>query len=475
MESDRRHSLLKQGSLYSVAAIAPLLVAAAITPLVTRTLGPTEYGVLAVCLSVLQVAQVPLALGLPAALNRHVILERSGAAGASGQIVIVTGIVALVTVPLAAACYVLLMSQGFAPIASPIALAVASGGLLAVFNCIQSLLLGCRNAERFVLQALALGLAPPVMGIGLTSLGQGTASSYLTGLVAAQGVCVATFLFLVLQRYRPRISWPEFRRGVRVGLPTVPHQLSSMAVPAFLIVSAGWLDGDSSASGELQLALLVGSAPLIFIGALNNSWATRAYAASSEQRASFLGESAITVALVALVLSWFTVLLAPVGISWLAPATMDSTRMTLAACLAASAAPLVVLYFANVHQVFASGKTRGLALTTPLSATVALAFAISCVQLWPQRSLEVLALSLIAFQATQVLFSTLLRKRSGMPHIPLSRAAGLTALAMTGSLIFAVVNPGPWVRLTALVVTASVAGATGLRLRWSTNKHLPRT
>lgn len=386
---------MRQGSLYSIAVLAPLLVAAGVTPIVTRTLGAAEYGVLAIALAVMQVMQIPLALGLPGALNRHVVLEPSAAPGAAGQVVLVAAFLTLALTPLALTAATGLSVAGLGHLTPEIPVALAAAGLLALFNCLQSLHLGSANAVRFVTHALVLGLLPPIVGLLRTRGGEHTARDYLQGLVAAQLVAVATILFLTIRAYPPRFSWPDFRKGLSVGAPTVPHQLSSMALPPLLVAFAGWVEGSPSASGELQLALLVGSAPLVFLGALNNSWATRAYAVPHQSRSGFLSESSRVMAVVALALSWGAAIAAPWAIDWLAADDMDQNRMALAASIAASAAPLVVLYFANVHQVFAAGRTRGLAVTTPVSAAIAVGFAVTCLRLWPGAGIQALAASLI--------------------------------------------------------------------------------
>ena len=79
----------------------------------------------------------------------------------------------------------------------------------------------------------------------------------------------------------------DTRRALRMGLPTVPHQVAIFLASGILVLVAGWLFGSAEA-GRLQLAVLIGSAPGVLTSSLNNAWAPIVYRTPEHDRAEVL-------------------------------------------------------------------------------------------------------------------------------------------------------------------------------------------
>jgi O-antigen/teichoic acid export membrane protein len=95
--SSASRQLMGRGSLYTLATAAPLLSGIVLLPITTRILSVEQYGVVALCLVVIQFGAILASLGLTVSITRHAILEKSGIAGARGLVLaslVAAGVVA---------------------------------------------------------------------------------------------------------------------------------------------------------------------------------------------------------------------------------------------------------------------------------------------------------------------------------------------------------------------------------------------
>src|SRR5690606_32630501 len=130
------------------------------------------------------------------------------------------------------------------------------------------------------------------------------------GLAAGYLVAAAAAVVVALRHAAPALSWRSTWRAMRVGLPAVPH---SLAVPALLTVMMAAvirLDGVAEA-GQLQVAVMLGSAVVTVLNAVNNAWAPMVMQTSADERGDVLARSSVMVAAVALVLVSGYVVVAP--------------------------------------------------------------------------------------------------------------------------------------------------------------------
>lgn len=456
-------ALLGQGSAYALAGAAPMLSGLLLTPLVTRSLGPLEYGLVALGVSVYQVAAVLLALGLPAAVTRHSILERSGPTGAAG--VVVAGSAAAVVLGSAAMLTSRWWGAWVAPAGatSVLGTAVASATALAVVTLCLAHLRGVSRVRSFVGVALALAWVPPAVGLLLLHGTAGGGLTYLGGLAGAQAVVAAAALVHVVRLHRPAPSSTVWRRSLAVGLPTVPHQLATVAATTLLVVVAARLVG-TPAAGRLQLAVLIGAVPSILVGAFNNAWAPLVYRTPAPERPAVIARTSTLVAAVAGVLAVGVALAAPLALAVVGPPEMRGTDAVRAVAVVAAAAPLMVLYLANIHLVFASGRTGWLMLSTPASLALAYGATWTVHSLVPGAGLASIALALPSFQAAQIGMATWMGRRTSGQRLRLGPAFAVSGVAVVACLAVAIAAPGAGWRVAvaaALVLTVGGAAAVG--------------
>ena len=361
--------MLGRGLLYTVGTAAPVLSNAVITPFVTRLIGPEEYGVVATALVVIQVGMIVAGLGLGAAITRHGILEESGVEGARSWCTAVRRLAARGGRGL----------RGGAPLGRLVGIDddtalllsfMAAAGFSAVVN-VQAYLRVQDRPLPFVMLSLGAALGGPALGLALLLAGDGTSAEYLAGLAVGYVAHRARRAGADLAPKPARAG--DTRRALRIGLPTIPHQVALYLAGGALVLVAGHLYGTAEA-GRLQLAVLIGSAPGVLTASLNNAWARSSTAPTPAPRggprAHQPGHRYARRAGGRFRRLHRADPAAHRGPEHLRPDPAHARRG-----IVAIGTVLSVLYLANVHLVFASGRSAGLALVTPTALLVGVAAA----------------------------------------------------------------------------------------------------
>lgn len=367
--SEASRQVLGRGSLYTLAATAPILANVAVTPFVTRLLGTTEYGVVAISIVMISVGMMLAGLGLVTAITRHGVLESSGLEGARALVlkgdslaVAILG-VAAVTGPLWAP---VVLNVPWRP-ALVFTLAAAAGFTLVV-NA-QAFLRVIDKPFRFVSLTMIATLGGPVAGLVLLWSAGGDADTYMGGMLIGYATAGIAGIAMVLGNGRAHAGKGDLGRALRLGAPTVPHHLALFLANGALVLIAGQVFG-AAAGGRMHLALLVGSAPAVITAALSNAWAPIVYRTAPSERGPALERTASDVAAFTAVLAGGVALLAPWLMQVLAPASYAPTDQVAAVGVAAIGSVLSVAYFANVHLVLTVGRSVGLALVATASLVV---------------------------------------------------------------------------------------------------------
>jgi O-antigen/teichoic acid export membrane protein len=382
--------VLGRGSIYTLGTAAPILANAAVVPVVTRMLGKPGYGVVAIAIVVIQVAMMAGSFGMPSVITRQGILAGSGVAGA--RALLVRG--SLMTVGLVAAVIVtspLWERLVSVPLRSAVMLALAASALFVVVENSQALLRVLDRPGAFVGLSLIATLGGPLLGLALLAQDR-SPERYLIGLSAGYGAAAAVGLVLCLRGGRPRRDPGDTRAALRLGLPVIPHLVALFLANGALVFLAGLLYG-IPAAGRIQLALLVGSSPAVITSALNNSWAPIVYRAPGHERGAVLAHTARDIATLTALISGGVALLSPWLMRLVAGSDFAPLDLVPAVAIVAFGCVLSVAYLANVHLVFAAGRSLGLSMTTPLSLLVGLA----CAYLVGRQNLVLLA---VGFPAT---------------------------------------------------------------------------
>jgi len=455
-EGNHSRTVLRRGSIYTLGIAAPVLANGAVTPFATRLLGVTGYGVVATALVVIQVGMILLGLGLAAAITRHGILERSGVEGA--RMLVRRG--AIASMGLAAAA--LALSTPLATVtgmgrADASALAVVSAAGYSIVVNSQSYLRVLDRPVPFVLLSLGAALGGPVLGLlALGAAGVRTPVQFLTGV--AVGYVLTALAGLWLCRGRTSHHRGDTRRALRIGFPTIPHQVAIYLASGSLVLLAGHIF-DTGTAGRLQLAVLLGAAPGVVTSSLNNAWAPVVYRTAPEHRGVVLERTGRDIAALTAVVAGGVAFVAPLLLRVLAPASYEPEALTPAVGLAAIGSVLSVLYLANVHLVFTEGRSDGLAVVTPTALALGVAAAWALATATQEPSL--LGAGMAVTYAFMALGVALLARRVSQTRWREVRLAGPIAVGISLCLAGAAApTEGPW--LVARVVGAGLLGVVAV-------------
>lgn len=460
-------AIIGRGSLYTVATIAPVLVSVAVTPVLTRTLGAQEYGLVALAITFYQLVSMLIALGLPLAITRNAIVDAAGPRGASALVVIgACGALGFGTIIAVLTPFWAPMLVGGASANALVPPAISAVGIALVVLA-QALLRALDRAVEFVTFAAMASIIPAVLGVAAIWALSPDAEVYLWALAVGHLVIGLTAVVRVTSSVRPRWAGLNLRFAFRMALPTLPHQLSSPFLAAGLVGVATYLHGVAT-GGQVQLALLLGTAPMIVLSAVNNSWSPLVMRAGTEQRPQVSRDAAALVATLTLVMSaGFVALIGPMSMLLAGP-QLATQNLVYAASTAAVGATFMVVYLANIQLVFLVGKTGMLGITSPIAA-VASVVAAAVFGLAVDGDLRVFTAGASLNWLLMSLISFWLRRRTGEPRVQFGPALPYLAAGATLTVIWALVPVPSWV---GCVVLAIVVLATGfLQIRGMRRQH----
>jgi hypothetical protein len=147
----------------------------------------------------------------------------------------------------------------------------------------------------------------------------------------------------------------------------------------------------------------------VITSALNNSWAPIVYRAPEHERGAVLAHTARDITTLAALISGGVALLSPWLMRFAAGSDFAPLELVPAVAIVAFGAVLSVAYLANVHLVFAAGRSLGLSLITPLSLLVGL----TCAYVVGRQNLVLLAVGFPTTYATLAVGTAWLRRHVG--------------------------------------------------------------
>lgn len=448
-------ALLRGSLLYTIGNFLPRIGAFLMLPIYTASMGPEQFGIFSLMLSVSGVLGVLLRFGMDGALMRlHFDVEERDRPTLYSTLAVATAVGGL--------AIALLFGAGAAPFfeslfagtpfwpLGPITLLLTF--LLAFQYVPFTFLRATQRPGRFLALTLAsfgVGLAATVLLVGVLDLG---AAGALFGQAAGAGT-VALAAVVILGRLgasRPRPAL--LRRSLDFGLPLVPHALSGW----ILNLSDRWLIGllapggvaaAQAAIGVYTLGYLLGQVVSVVAYSFNAAWVPFFYERGETATGRrLLREVATLSAIVLSVLAVGVGLLAPeltaaLGRDRWGDATSEAARIT---PVVAFASTVHGLYFMVVSAVFLARRTRVLPILTAAAGV------------------------------TNVAVNILLIPRIGIMGAAWATLVGYSVLAMVTTWYAALVFPleldaarlGLILGLTAVVLAGGSTATAGLAGTW---------
>lgn len=378
----------------------------------------------------IQVTMMLASLGMPSVITRQALMTENGVPRARSLFVRACLLTLALGACAAAVAAVATHGQDTNHQLTWVFALLAGTGFVVTENG-QALLRATDRPMAFISISAVSMLGGPLLGLtALLALGRnpacyigGLAAGYLLAGAVAWAVCLGT-RFTAERRFEAG----DMRIAFRLGLPILPHMVSLYLLSMSLVLISASRYG-VGASGRIQLALLVGTAPNVITSSLNNSWAPTVYATPEAQRGTVVEHTAADIAWLTGLVSAGVALLSPWLLQIFASRAFDPIELVPAACLVVLGSMLSIAYLANVQLVFASGRPGRLSIVTPTSLIIGVVAAL----LLGRISLTAIA---AGFPIAYVALATgvgMLRRHVDAPHW--SELKLIKPLAVGGALI----------------------------------------
>jgi O-antigen/teichoic acid export membrane protein len=361
-------AMFSRDIVYLGVSALQVVLAALITPFLTRLVGVAEFGQLALAIVVAQLLGMTFSLGLPFAAQK-VFAEEDGDRRSRGALAISTVLAA------AASLFVVLAAPVWGPLVGldrvlDARLAALWAGSFAL-TLTSLAVLRSRDKLRMAIFVAALQ-SVGAQGIGLALLlwWTPTVTSYLCGLIIGQGAAALAGLLAL------RPDWsalPAIRRygGIFLfGLPMVPQQLSGFILGVGDRVVVRHVLG-SAAVGRYSVAYNVGSLGFILLVLVNQAWMPRIYAVSDRvARSRLLASSRDMMNLLLIPVVIGLAAGAPLVLRvWVPPSFRPAELTQIVAIVAVCTFPFAQ-FVANLRALMSESRTGRAAVATLIAAAV---------------------------------------------------------------------------------------------------------
>lgn len=282
--------LFGRDSLYMLLWGVQLGIAALCTPIITRMLGVSQFGLVAATLAVVQVVVALVGFSLQSAVQR---VFANGDGDRDARRVVTLAVI------LALAMFVLIYAMGsiwsqalgLGRYGSTLEYGVAWAALWAVTNSALGLIRSHDRLLAFGLVTLLQSVVAEVLGLSMVVFVHRTASAYVLGHLIAQGAAVAVALTVARPMLFRRRDLPMLVGALGYSAGLVPAALASFVLDTSdrLIVRA---DLGPAAVARYAVAYNVANLTMVLLYVLNTAWMPRVFAlVDSRLRTSVLAES----------------------------------------------------------------------------------------------------------------------------------------------------------------------------------------
>lgn len=374
-------SLFRTGSIYIGVASLQSTGAFALAPLAGRLLTPAGLGTVGVVIACGQVIRGIASGGLPASItvlyfNRRVndLDSRSLLAACAT----VSALIALVLSPLMVAgsvnAFDLSRSEAIAGVA------IGLAGALALH--LQAWSRAMNRTALYTASTLGSGVAAQGTALSLLAAASFGLNGYL-GTWAATGLLLTVLCLAWSGLKSPRRLAPGiFRSAILIGLPTILHTLSAVALSVGDRFALALLV-ESELVGQYHVSYVLASAGIVVASALSGAWAPHVLAREGDSaRSEQLKRTSRTVAIFIAGASSAAILLAPVVIHYVAGAAYSAADLRATVGLVGLGAIPYVFYLAAQICLLGHERTVAIALGTSIAATANFGLNLALIPLW---------------------------------------------------------------------------------------------
>ena len=351
------------GYIYLLGAVGQGLGPIFLTPFITRQLTPQEFGQVTYVSAVAAVIGVILSLGLPIVISRSYVLD------SKSRVTISSWNKALVSIylSLAVILFILNLNQ-FSVVTSILSISLT-------FGIIQLLLPFARARNQssvFVSISIICTLLP---GLVIIISGFWQVQDNPTQVLNLGSIISSIIVILLVRDFHLSRSINKkynLLKSIKTGLPILPHMLAMIAlVNVDKIIFGKNLDIESA--GYIQILMLVGTAPIMILSALNHAWLNQVLQSlkSNKNKAyKSMNKTVSKLFIICFILLFVIIIFLNIILEILNPYILSNRIDTQVVVLSASASTLYVIYLANTHVLTWAKKFWILAISTPISVLV---------------------------------------------------------------------------------------------------------
>ena len=346
------------GNVYLLGALGQGLGPVLLTPILTRKLSVTDFGEVTFVTATASILGILFSFGLPIVISRSYVLDEKSRPS------IVSWFNKIIYFYIALSILILLIN--------PPSIYAYICAIALTFSCMQLILPLARAQDKSTSFALIsiLGTLLPSLAIIFNSF-TGLSVTNLTAL--QMGSLLAAILSFLMVRTKvgsgQKLNKYDLKNSLRSAYPILPHMFAMMALLNIDKVIFGQEIGKSF-SGFIQVIMLVATAPIMILSALNHAWlnqvllqlkdnSTNAFSALNATISKLLALSVFTII--------FIVALNSQIIQVLNPNLKITSEVSKTIILTSLCSLIYVIYLANTHLLTWLNKFWVLGISTPLS------------------------------------------------------------------------------------------------------------
>ena len=344
-------------------------LAAVFTPVSTRLLGPSRFGLVASSIAIMQVLVAIASVSLQNAVQRRY----AAPAGERDARRLVTLAIAISLATFALADFTgpaWSSALGLGPYPLAVRYAVGWASLTAISNAALGLLRSRDQLGPFAAVSLMQSVLAEGLSLTFVLLIHRTAANYVLGQLVAQAAAVTLALAVARPlRLRGR-DLGVVGDALQFALPLVPATLAAFVLDASDRLVVQHYLGFASVA-RYAVACNIGSIPILALGALNTVWMPRVFAlADTRVRNSVLAQSRDSLyALLVPVVAGLGIA-APVLLRIWAPPRYRPDSLMVVVAIVATTSFAVAGVMSHTRTLLAAGRTRPVGLLTCFAAAV---------------------------------------------------------------------------------------------------------
>jgi O-antigen/teichoic acid export membrane protein len=354
--------------VYLAASALQVVLAALMTPILTRRVGVGQFGQLSLVVVVAQLLGLTFSFGLPFAAQKVFAGEDGDRRS--------RGVLAISSVLAVSASLIVFLA---APVWSPaVGLnLVLNARLAAVWAACTALTLTSlamlRSREKLrmaIFVATLQSVGAQATGVVLLYLWAPTVTVYLCGLIIGQSTAAFVGLLAMRPDWKALAAIRRYRGTFLFGLPMVPQQLSGFILFAGDRIVIRHILG-SAAVGRYSVAYNVGNLGFVLLLFINQAWMPRIYAMTDRvARSRLLASSRDMMNLLLIPVVCGLAAGAPVVLRVWAPKSFHPAELTPIVAIIAICTFPYGQFMSNLRALMSEGKTGRAAVTTLIAAAV---------------------------------------------------------------------------------------------------------